>query len=145
MKTKFDISGDPVELLVTSDQTGGCFSIGTQTCKPGSGTPPHVHQHEDEVFSVVSGRFEFFDGNSWTEIPQGGIVFAPRGNVHCFRNCGEADGTVQFVCGGHRFDVFLEGLSRYCLPHDLQAMIDYSATYGITYPTLPPPTNVPPN
>jgi len=140
MQTKFDIFGEPVELLITSDKTGGAFSIGRQTCKPGSGTPPHVHQYEDEVFSVVSGRFEIFNGESWAEIPEGGIVFAPRRNVHCFRNCGDSDGTIQFICSGDRFDIFLEGLSRYILPQDLQGMVDYSATFGITYPTLPPPS-----
>lgn len=140
MQTRFDIFGEPVELLVTSAQTGGNFSIGRQTCKPGSGTPPHVHQKEDEVFSVVTGRFEIFDGATWTEIPTNGVIFAPRGNVHCFRNCGDTDGTIQFVCSGDAFDIFLEGLSRYTIPQDMQAMVDYSATYGITYPTLPPPT-----
>lgn len=140
MKTKFDIFGEPVELLVTSDKTGGAFSIGRQTCKPGSGTPPHVHQDEDEVFSVVDGRFEIFDGQTWTEIPDNGVVLAPRGGIHCFRNCGTSDGTIQFICSGDRFDVFLEGLSKYVIPKDLQAMVDYSATFGITYPTLPPPS-----
>jgi len=140
LKTKFDIFGEPVELLVTSDKTAGTFSIGRQTCKPGSGTPPHVHQNEDEVFSVVSGRFEIFNGETWTEIAKDGIAFAARGHVHCFRNCGDVDGTIQFICTGDRFDIFLEGLSRFMIPQDMQAMVDYSADFGITYPTLPPPT-----
>lgn len=140
MKTKFDIFGEPVELLVTSEQVHGAFSIGRQTCKPGSGTPPHIHQNEDEVFSVVNGRFEIFDGEKWTEIPENGTVFAPRGRVHCFRNCGDSQGTIQLLCSGDRFDVFLEGLSNYTIPQDVQAMVDYSATYGITYPTLPAPS-----
>lgn len=140
MKTTFDIFGEPVELLVTSAATGGAFSIGRQTCKPGSGVPPHTHQHEDEVFSVVAGRFEIFNGDDWTEIPEGGIAFAPRNHVHCFRNCGTSTGTIQFICSGNQFDSFLEGLSRYQLPADLQAMVDYSARFGIFYPTLPPPS-----
>ena len=140
MQTKFEIFGEAVELLVTSDRTGGAFSIGRQTCKPGGGTPPHVHAHEDEVFSVVHGRFEVFDGKSWTEIEKAGVILAPRGGVHCFRNCGEEEGTIQFVCSGDRFDVFLEGLARFHVPEDLQAMVDYSAEFGITYPTLPPPS-----
>ena len=86
-----------------------------------------------------SGRFEIFDGQSWTEIPEHGVVFAPRHHVHCFRNCGTTDGTIQFISSGSRFDVFLEGLSRYTIPQEMQAMVDYSATFGITYPTLPPP------
>jgi mannose-6-phosphate isomerase-like protein (cupin superfamily) len=141
MQTKFDIFGDPVELIVISAQTGGAYSIGRQTCAPGSGTPPHLHHNEDETFSVINGRFEIFDGNTntWTEIPKDGVVFAPRGNVHCFRNCGDTSGTIQFVCSGGQFDVFLEGLSRYIMPADMRAMIDYSAKYGIYYPTMPPP------
>jgi quercetin dioxygenase-like cupin family protein len=140
MQTKFDIFGQPVEFLVTSNQVSGAFSMGRQTCQPGTGTPPHVHEHEDEVFSTVTGRFEIFDGTTWTEIPENGVVFAPRGKVHCFRNCGDFEGIIQFICSGDRFDTFLEGLSRYTVPHDLQAMVDYSATFGITYPTLIPPS-----
>ena len=142
MQMHFDVFGEPVELLVTSEQTNGGFSIGRQTCAPGSGTPPHIHHNEDEVFSVVTGRFEIFDGNSntWNEIPENGVIFSARGNVHCFRNCGDAPGTIQFVCSGSAFDVFLEGLSKYQMPGDMQAMIDYSATFGIFYPTMPPAT-----
>jgi len=142
MNKRFDVFGEPVEMMVTSEQTHGGFSIGRQTCAPGSGTPPHIHHNEDEVFSVVSGRFEIFNGddNTWTEIPKDGVVFAPRGHVHCFRNCGDVDGVIQFTATGDRFDVFLEGLSRFAMPQDMQAMIDYSAGYGIFYPTMPPPT-----
>jgi mannose-6-phosphate isomerase-like protein (cupin superfamily) len=139
----FDVFGEPVELLITSAQTNGAFAIGRQTCAPGSGVPPHLHHHEDEAFSVVTGRFEFFDGNTntWTEIPEHGVIFAPRGNVHCFRNCGDERGTIQFISSGSAFDIFLEGLSKYQMPGDMQAMVDYSATFGIFYPTLPPPTS----
>ena len=139
MRRRFDIFGEPVEMLVFSRQTGGSFSMGRQTCRPGSGTPPHIHTHEDEVFSVVAGRFEMFHNDTWTEIPPNGIFLAPRNEVHCFRNCGDTAGTIQFLCSGDRFDVFLEGLSAYTMPGDMQAMVDYSATFGIFYPTLPPP------
>ena len=54
LETHFHIFGQPVELLVLSKQTGGAFSLGRQTCAPGEGTPPHMHLHEDEVFSTVS-------------------------------------------------------------------------------------------
>ena len=141
MKLHFNVFDEPVEILITSAQTGGAFSIGRQTCRPGSGTPPHVHTHEDEVFSVVSGRFEIFANDIWTEIPANGVVYAPRNGVHCFRNCGDTDGTIQFICSGDQLDSFLEGLSAFHLPQDVQGVVDYSARYGIYYPTLPPPAN----
>lgn len=89
---------------------------------------------------MVSGRFELLMGDVWSEIPELGLIFVPRGQVHCFRNCGATDGTIQFVCTGGTFDVFLEGLSQFTLPQDVQAIVDYSAQFGIFYPTLPPPT-----
>ena len=142
MQTHFEVFGEPVELILTSDMTGGMFSVGRQTCAPGSGTPPHLHQNEDEAFSVVSGRFEIFNGDddTWAVIPADGVVFAPRGHVHCFRNCGDQAGMIQFISGGSTFDTFLEGLSKYQMPKDMQDIIDYSAGFGIFYPTLPPPT-----
>jgi mannose-6-phosphate isomerase-like protein (cupin superfamily) len=140
MRTKFEIFGEPVEIIITSAQTNGCYSVSREHCKPGGGPPPHIHSNEDEAFSVISGRFEIFNGESWTEIPPNGLVLGPRGHVHTFRNCGDVDGVIQFICSGNRFDTFLEGLSAFTMPHDLQAMVDYSAGFGITYPTLPPPT-----
>ena len=143
MRTRFNIFGQPVELLVTSLQTAGSYSLGRQTCAPGTGVPPHLHRHEDEVFSVISGRFEILNGETWTELPPGGIAFAPRNGVHSFRNSGDTEGIIQFISGGAAFDTFLEGLSAYTLPDDLQAVVDYSARFGIFYPTLPPPTDAP--
>ena len=142
MQTHFEVFGEPVELIVTSDKTGGMFSVGRQTCAAGSGTPPHLHHNEDEAFSVVSGSFEIFNGDddTWTQIPADGVIFAPRGQVHCFRNCGDQPGIIQFISGGNAFDTFLEGLSKYQMPRDMQAIVDYSARFGIFYPTLPPPT-----
>lgn len=142
MQKHFDIFGQPVELLILSEQTGGAFALGRQTCAPGTGVPPHLHRQEDEVFSVIHGRFEIYDGatGNWTEIPPQGIAFAPRGHVHAFRNCGDTAGIIQFVSTGSGFDRFLEGLSQYSLPDQMQEMVDYSASFGIFYPTLPPPT-----
>jgi mannose-6-phosphate isomerase-like protein (cupin superfamily) len=140
MRTQFTIFGDPVQFLVLSKQIGGSFSIGRRTCVPGGGTPPHIHENEDEVFSVISGRFEIFDGESWTETPENDVIFAPRQRIHCFRNCGQSEGTIQFTCTGNAFDVFLEGISRYTMPDDMEAIVDYSAIFGIFYPTLPPPS-----
>ncbi len=62
------------------------------------------------------------------------MAFVPLRQVHCFRNCGETDGTIQFICTGATFDVFLEGLSAFTIPEDIQAIVDYSAKFGIFYP-----------
>jgi quercetin dioxygenase-like cupin family protein len=144
MDSNFSVFGEPVEVLLNHNQSDGRLVVVTQTCRPGGGPPPHRHEYEDELFQTVSGRFELFDGatDSWAEIPPGRVIFSPRGSTHTFRNCGDSDGTIQIVVSGSNLDEFLFGLSRFEIPRDLQPMIDYSATFGITYPTLPPPTPV---
>ncbi len=144
MRDRFDVFDDPVELLLTGERSNGVTVVLTQTCKPGGGPPPHRHVHEDELFQTISGEFELFDGDAgvWNPLPAGAVVFAPKGGVHTFRNCGSTVGKIQIVAIGGPVDKFLRGLSRFRMPGDMQAMVDYSAKYGITYPTLPAPTTV---
>ena len=140
MQTHFTVFGEPVEVILSSEQTNGHLAILRQTVAPGGGPPPHMHTREDEVFSTVSGRFELLVNGTWTEIPAGGVLYAPRNSVHTFRNCGDTDGVLQIISTGGNFDVFLQGLSKFTMPEDIQAVVDYSLPFGITYPTLPPPT-----
>lgn len=140
MQTHFNVFGEPAEVVLSSEQTNGHLCIVRQTVHPGGGPPPHMHTEEDEVFSAVSGRFELLVNGTWTEIPPGGMLYAPRGSVHTFRNCNDTDSVLQIIATGGRFDVFLEGLSKFTMPQDIQAVVDYSLPFGITYPTLPPPT-----
>ena len=96
---RFDVFGDPVELLLTGERSNGVAVVLTQTCKPGGGPPPHRHVHEDELFQAMSGHFELFDGDAgvWNPLPADVVVFAPKGGVHTFRNCGTTVGTIQIT------------------------------------------------
>ena len=38
---------------------------------------------------LQEGRVSYFVENSWMELGPGGVVFAPRGTVHTFRNVGD--------------------------------------------------------
>lgn len=139
MERRFEVFGEPVEILLTRAESGGVFTVVTQTCPPGGGPPPHVHTHEDELFQVVSGRFEMFDGatGAWTGLGAGRVAYGPRRRAHTFRNCGEVEGTMQIVVSGGPMDAFLEGMARFQMPGDLEAMVAWSAGYGISYPGLP--------
>lgn len=140
MQKHFHVFGEPVEVVLSGEQTHGQLSVLRQTCGPGSGPPPHMHTEEDEVFSVVAGRFELLVNGTWTEVPSDGMLYAPRNHVHTFRNCGDAEGVIQIIATGDRFERFLQGLSGFTMPQDIQAVVDYSVSYGISYPTLPPPS-----
>jgi len=56
------------------------------------GAPPHRHLGEGEVFTVIDGEFEFFDGESWVSFHRGEAKYSLRGSYHGFRNMGQSAG-----------------------------------------------------
>ncbi len=72
---------------ISSEQTGGAFSVWVETVPAeSSGPPPHRHQYEDELFYVLSGEMIFFDETGETHAPAGTLFYSPRGTLHGFRN-----------------------------------------------------------
>lgn len=55
----FKVFGEPVEVLIPGEMTGGSSITLTQVSPPGGGPPPHSHQNEDETFFVLEGQYEF--------------------------------------------------------------------------------------
>ena len=131
--SKFQVLGDLIEVLTSGEETGGRLCALRQTCRPGSGPPPHWHENEDELFMVVEGRFELFDGTIWTELPKGQTAFALRGQVHTFRNCGDAEGTIIVVATPGKFDEYLRAISGIQMPQDAGRLIEISVAYGIHF------------
>ena len=88
----FKVFGEPVEVLVSGEMTGGLSTTLTQTSPPGGGPPPHLHLNEDETFFVLEGKYEFLRDGEWHAIAHGETVLAKRGSVHTFRNAGTTTG-----------------------------------------------------
>jgi quercetin dioxygenase-like cupin family protein len=80
--------GDEVIVHLGAKETGGRFTMFTDTTPPGGGPPPHYHITEDEWFLVLEGRASFLNNGEWTEVPAGSAVFMPKGCVHTFKNIG---------------------------------------------------------
>lgn len=140
----FSVFGEPIHVLISSDQTNRSFAAITQTSPPGGGPPPHVHCHEDEIFTVLEGEFEIFDGISWRPLKQGETAYTLRGQPHTFRNCGTNPGTIQAVIvPGSGFECYLEEISVLSMPVDAPKLMEISARYGIEFLTPEPPTAAP--
>jgi quercetin dioxygenase-like cupin family protein len=80
--------GDVLSVMLGGEQTGGTLTVMFDVTPPGGGPPPHVHRQEDELFLVAEGRISYFIEGEWTEVGVGGVVYLPRGTVHCYRNVG---------------------------------------------------------
>lgn len=133
---RIDVLGEQVEFQVTSAETGGSFCALIQTSPPGGGPPPHQHRDEDELFTVVEGEFEIFDGQTWKPLPAGQTAYALRGQTHTFRNCGSVPGKILCVAVPGAFENYLRAISPLQLPADGEELQRISSSWGITF--LPP-------
>lgn len=69
----------------TGDQSGGGLTVAEVAAPKGSGSPLHLHRHEDEAWYILDGRLTFWlDGDQRTA-STGDFVFGPRMVEHRFR------------------------------------------------------------
>lgn len=70
-----------------------------------AGPPPHRHPW-DEVYVVLDGTLEVFDGRSWHQAKAGACACVPAGQVHAYRN-GSPDCRFLTIAGpGHAREFF---------------------------------------
>jgi quercetin dioxygenase-like cupin family protein len=131
----FKVFGETVEILVTSASTNNSFCMLVQTSPPGGGPPPHSHSLEDEIFTVVEGDFEIFDGKQWTRLAPGEHAHALRNQPHTFRNCGKTPGKMHCVAIDGHLDEYLEAISPLEIPKDMPRLLEISKEYGIAFLT----------
>ena len=77
---------------VSSEQTGGAYSLFEVAVAPGGGSQPHVQHREDECFYVLEGEFQFIVEGEAIEVGPGSLVYVPKGNLHSFENVGATTG-----------------------------------------------------
>lgn len=78
--------GDPCDVVISGEETGGAYALLQFEFRPGSGAPPHVHQHESEFFYVQEGTLEFHVGDKTLLAHAGDLVHVYPNEQHWFRN-----------------------------------------------------------
>ncbi|USN98861.1 MAG: cupin domain-containing protein [Phycisphaeraceae bacterium] len=86
MRTQLNVLGVDTTLLLTADQTGGAATLVMLDVAPGAGTPPHVHEREDESFLVLDGEIDITLDGRTTRLGAGEAAWGARGVPHMFRN-----------------------------------------------------------
>jgi mannose-6-phosphate isomerase-like protein (cupin superfamily) len=141
------VMGDLVTYKVTSDQTGGAYSLFEVASQPGAGPPPHVQHREDEAFYVLEGDYEFLVENRTLRMLAGSFLYVPKGTLHVYKNVGEETGRMlvsQTPGGLHEcfFEEVGEAVSDRreprvpVCPESLASTRGIAARYGIE---IPPP------
>ena len=144
------VLGEEVTYKITSERTGGAYSLFEVVSEPGGGPPPHVQHREDEAFYVLEGEYEFLDNDGHTmRVGTGSLVYTPKGNLHAYKNVGTTPGRllVSQTPGGLH-ERFFEEIGQEAQedkfkpkghedPPDAERIVAIAATYGIE---MPPPT-----
>ncbi len=129
----FRVFGQTVTEKITAEDSAGASYVMEEISPPGTGVPPHRHQHEDEVVHILEGTFEVFLDGAVSTVQAGAILHFPRGSRHGFRNIGPADGrTIWFVTPGAPTQALLRHLSTFPEgPPDLAKLAALHKDYGI--------------
>ncbi len=98
---------------VSSEQTGGAYSLFGATVGPKGSSQLHIQHREDECFWVLEGRFEFVIEGSKLEAGVGSLLYVPKGSSHTFKNVGQSTGKllVSQTPGG-LYESFVEEVGR---------------------------------
>ena len=86
--------GLDMDVLLSTEATGGVTSVIVAWHKPGEGPPNHVHFKQEEILFIIEGLYEVTAGDETAKAGPGSIVFIPRTVVHRFKNVGGITGRV---------------------------------------------------
>jgi mannose-6-phosphate isomerase-like protein (cupin superfamily) len=84
----------PLQIKVSSSDTGGNFFVFEHADMGAGGPPRHFHYEQDEWFYAVKGEFAFEVGNERFTLRPGDSLFAPRMVPHAWAHVGDGLGTL---------------------------------------------------
>lgn len=109
--TKWDVLGSKITGKVLSEDTGGEYAVIITETPPNGGPPKHIHTHEDELFYVLQGRYEFIYGDSIIKAKQGDMIHLPKGKPHSFKNIDTIMGITMNTITPGGFEMFFADIS----------------------------------
>lgn len=80
------------------EESFGAGKLFSRTVIPAGGSiGSHQHEGEFEVYYVLSGIVEVFDGGKWNELQAGDTHVCPNGESHALRNTADAEAAVLML------------------------------------------------
>ncbi len=139
--------GDRITVKLTSEDTGGVYSVAEEISPPQGGPPPHTHSQVEETLYVLEGEVEFLLGEDTIPAGAGSCVYVPRGALHTFKNVGTSPSRVLAVLSPGGFEKFFleagepapEGSSPPEGEPDVGRIVEIGQKYGLEIPPPPPP------
>lgn len=128
--------GEEVQIHLGTEETGGAFTMFTNISPPGGGPPPHYHEKEDEWFYILEGTVSFLIDGKWFDAKPGDTVFAPRQQVHAFKNNTSTPTKMLVHASPSGFEKFYaEAAEEFAKPGgpDMARAIQIAGNHGIRF------------
>ena len=85
---KLWVTDELMTFKVSSEDTGGTYSLTNSMVPPQGEQPPHIHHREDEAFWVLEGELEIAAGGEAFKASAGSFVHLPKDIPHAYKNVG---------------------------------------------------------
>ncbi len=131
-----NVLGSPYRFLVTSDATGGAFTLIEVTAPPQSAVPLHKHTREDETFFILEGSIKVQCGDRTLDLHKAGTAFLPRNIPHSYANAENTTARyIMFITPGG-FEKCLEEFARLPAgqPPAPETIVAIGKKYGLEFP-----------
>src|SRR5436309_2149893 len=131
-----NVLGAPYRFLITSENSGGVFSLIEVTAPPQSAVPLHIHTRENETFFILEGTIEATCAGRPLTLEKNSTAFLPRNIPHSYRN--PTNSTARYLVwitpGG--FEKCLEEFGRLPAgqPPAPETIVQIGMKYGLQFP-----------
>jgi len=114
-------------IRIRGEQTGGAFTMLTDSAPPGWSLPPHRHGRESETIHVTAGRLWMTVGAESHDLGPGDTIHVPPGVRHEGGTSGQepVERVVIFAPAG--MELFFEALAG---TSDAQGALSLATRYG---------------
>jgi len=128
------VLGDHQVVKLSGKDTDGQFTLIEQYNDPGMEIPMHVHDNEDEIFHVISGKLQVSVGDETKILKAGDMVFCPRGIPHSWKVVGNEKGKVILSIFPSGLEVMFHELSELPAgPPDFEKVAKICSKYNIQF------------
>jgi quercetin dioxygenase-like cupin family protein len=101
--------GDTYTILLTGEDTTGCYTLIEMHVPPGGGPPPHRHDFE-EMFHVLESEIEATFRGEKSVVRAGETVNIPANAPHSFTNASDRTARLLCVCSPSGQEEFFEAV-----------------------------------
>lgn len=126
------VFGDEYTIKLSGQHTDCGYALIEIECRPGGGTPLHVHTRELECFVVLEGQFMFVLGEATYTMGPGAAFHAPANVPHSFANNTDLPARMLVMIQPAGSEILFEEIAAMPPgPPDIDKLTEICLRYGI--------------